>query len=192
MSKISLMPLEYKNLIIRNKKKRLFSMIGVIVVSALIMSYIMLILINIIYVNQLNSLNIEKNQLESMISTYGKYSDVYNSVKKQEKLIEKANIDSYNWDTLLNTFAETIPQGMWFDSISLDYDGKKGTCVIAGRSTNKVIMAQWLNDIEKKEILKNIACKYLQDYDDGEKKVYEYEINSEIDMSIIKTVKGME
>ena len=152
----------------------------------------MLSLLNLVYSGELDSLGVEKNQLEVMIKTYGKYSDVYNSVKKYEQLTDTAKIDDLNWDIVLNEFAETIPHGMWFDSINLDYDGKEASCVITGRLTEKIIIAQWLTDIEKTGILKNVVCEYLQNIEKSDQIIVSYEINADIDINKIKSDKGME
>jgi hypothetical protein len=192
LSQISLLPSEYRNYILKEKKKRIYVLTGVIVASAFTLISIMLMLINLIYVNQLNSLSVEEQQLETMIETYGKYSDVYNSLKKQEGLIEKANIDSYNWDEVLNIFSDTILQGMWLDSINMDYDEKKGICIIKGHANDISVIAQWLKDVENSKVLKDVNCNYLQDLNSSDLKSIEFEIYAEIDMSVIKSIRRME
>lgn len=192
LSQISLLPSEYRSFADKKRKKSLIFIISTVTISVLLISYIMLSLLNIISIGELNSLNMEKAQLETMTNTYGKYSDVYNAVKGYEQLLDSANIHYFNWDIVLNKFAETVPHGMWFDSIKLEYDGKKGSCVIKGKLNNKRIMAEWLADIEKTEILKNVVCKYLQDIVENGETIVVYEITAEVDMGKIKTGKRVE
>lgn len=186
LSHISLLPLEYKNYVLKEKKRRIYTLVGIIVTSSFTIISIMIMLINFIYTNQLNSLSIEKQQFETVIETYGKYSDVYNSLKKQEELIQKANIDKYNWDEVLTSFSNTILPGMWFSSIEINYDGKKGTCIINGQVNDYSIIAQWLKDVENEKVFKSINCNYLQDINGTDLKIIEYEISAEINLEVIK------
>lgn len=187
LSQISLLPLEYKNYILKEKKKRIYILAGIVIASAFTIFTIMIMLLNLIYLNQLNSLNIEKQQLEAIIETYGKYSDVYNSVKRQEEIIQQANINRYDWDEVLELFSNTVHPGMWFNNIELNYDGEKGICTINGQANDFSSVAQWIKDIENQKILKSVNCQYLQGINSTDAENIEFEVIAEIDMEYIKS-----
>ena len=186
------MPSEFKKNKEKRKRKNIYIGIAILIIILLGIIYTVLFFLNSIYKGKIVNLEDEKKRLEFSIQEQEKYVDVYNTIKEYQELSKEAIDDELNWDIVLNTFADTIPWNMWFDYINLNYNDESGTCVIRGRATQRVIIAQWLIDIEKTGLFRNAACKYLSGSDGSDKDNIAYEISADIVVSKIKSNKRME
>ena len=122
-----------------------------LLIAVLLISCTVTYFLRLVYLKELDKFEVEKSYLKNIIKNKEKYYNEYISVQKYASLVEKSKNDALSWDIVLTVFSQTIPQGIWFDSIDLVYDGKTATCSIKGKATDKTVIIQWLVDVEKRE-----------------------------------------
>jgi len=188
MSQISLIPAELKKNIQIKRKKISNVVLAVLLIIILLLGYSFAYFLHLSYLRELTKLEAEKSYLDTKVKNKEEYYNAYKSVQKYESLVEKAKNDSLNWDIILTIFSQTIPQGIWFDSINLVYDGKTATCNIKGKAKDKIVVIQWLADVEETGVIKNTTFEYITSSigDETQEQVVEYAINMDVDIASIK------
>lgn len=174
------MPVGYRAYKEARKKKDIYIMVSLIVIGAIVLVYIMLTFLNLIYMQELNSLKVEKSQIEDRINSLQKYETMFNSVKNYENLVKNAIGDTPDWETILGDLAGTLPDGIWFDDISLKHEKDVVKCTIRGKATRQDIVAQWIDNIESLKYMKNISCKHINESEDKGRKYSQFEISADI------------
>jgi len=188
-----LLPVGYRAYEEAKKKKDIFIMISIIVIAVIILLYIMITFLNLVYMQELNALKVEKAQIVGEISSLEKYEAMFSSVKDYEKLVKSVKDIAPEWDIILKDLAGTLPEGIWFDDMSLNHEkALKDSedivkCVVKGKATKKDIAAQWIDNIENLKYVKSISCKYIYESRENTAKHCQFEINIDIASSEIST-----
>lgn len=192
MSQISLLPQEYRNIAARRKKKSFYSVFGISLIALLVILNILFYIIGSSYRKERDSLIVQKGQLDTMVHSYGKYSAVYDTIKEYEGYLKTATAVSFDWSKLLDEISMTIPQGMWFDTVVIEYDGKVAKFNIKGKVSDKMLVSNWLFKTEENKVLTNTNIKYLQSSQVRDVKIVNFEVTGNVDISKIKNDRRIE
>lgn len=168
-------------------------MLSLITIGGISLVYVMATLLSYIYIQELNSLEIEVMQIEERNKDLHKYEIAFDSVRNYEVLVKEAIKDTPDWETLLGGLTEVLPDGIWFDDITLNSEKDTIVCKITGRAVNRNSVAIWLDKFQELAYIRNADCKYINEIEDKTGKCYRYEINIDITKSEAptKTLEGI-
>lgn len=162
-------------------------MVSAIVIGAMLLVYIMISFLNLVYLQELNALKVEKSQIEKNVSSLQKYEVMFNSVKDYENLIKNAVSNTPEWEIILGDLGETLLEGIWFDDISLKHENNMVKCVIKGKAVGQDVVAKWITNVEDLRYMKSINCKHISELRENEKEYYQFEISADIASTEIST-----
>ncbi|MDD5746645.1 MAG: type IV pilus assembly protein PilM [Candidatus Omnitrophica bacterium] len=135
VKRINLLPAEFRKDTRLEIKKKLFTIVPVAVIAALLIVYVNL-------VKKEKNLTREKAEKEAIITAWKNEQEI----KRKLDFLESIPSTQKSWINLLRGLSEVIPEGVWLDSVQLE-ESKK-TIVLKGASESNILVIDFVRKLE--------------------------------------------
>ena len=180
LSKISLLPLEYKK---KNRlKKQMYFIITVTIGIAIFLSLMVTFIIGyrLTLTRELDNVVEQKQKVQSQIEELKQYELLQAQTKDAQALLDSMIIGNINWGKFLEVFSNSMPAGISIEAFTTSKEGSSTSLTFNATALNSKAIKVWIDNLESTPGINNVKTTFTTPQDVGSNTYYKFDISLEI------------
>lgn len=180
LSKISLLPLEYKK---KNRlKKQMYFIITVIIGIAIFLSLMVTFIIGyrLTLTRELDTVLEQKQKVQSQIEELKQYELLQAQTKDAQALLDSMVTGNINWGKFLEVFSNSMPAGITIENFITSKEGSSTSLKFNATALNSKAIKAWIDNLESTPGINNVKTTFTTAEDVASSTYYKFDISLEI------------
>lgn len=180
LSKISLLPLEYKK---KNRlKKQMYFIITVTIGIAIFLSLMVTFIIGyrLTLTRELDNVVEQKQKVQAQIEELKQYELLQAQTKDAQALLDSMIIGNINWGKFLEVFSNSMPAGISIEAFTTSKEGSSTSLTFNATALNSKAIKVWIDNLESTPGINNVKTTFTTPQDVGSNTYYKFDISLEI------------
>lgn len=180
LSKISLLPLEYKK---KNQlKKQMYFIITVTIGIAIFLSLMVTFIIGyrLTLTRELDNVVEQKQKVQAQIEELKQYELLQAQTKGAQALLDSMIIGNINWGKFLEVFSNSMPAGISIEAFTTSKEGSSTSLTFNATALNSKAIKAWIDNLKSTPGINNVKTTFTTSEDVGSNTYYKFDISLEI------------